>query len=600
MEETEGRTEKKKKDKAPLASIKVISLAKKYLMYKDRSGTIYAFVNSRSIPIEGKQFKNTLINDFYKSEKYPAGKEAINAAISVLSAQTAESGIERRLELRVYRENDNIYYDLCNGRVVRISGEGWSIEAARPMFRSLPHQKEQVEPAHGGDVHKIFNYLNISENAKLLMLCYLIACFIPDIARPILHPIGSQGMGKTTMGKVIRALIDPSNADALITPKDEEDVKLNLYNNYYPVFDNLSGVDSRLSDILSQVVTGCGFERRELYTDNDVRTYRLQRTMCLTGINCVTKKPDLMERVLLMPLERIDERDRKEERLFWNNFNADKPFILGGIFDTLSRAISIYPTLRLDRKPRLADFATWGYAIAEALGYSGDDFLKAYILNKETREEELIHGDTLLQTIIMFMADRDTYTGYMKDYYKGLKDDAKPESDDKSFPKSENKLRAALERIRETLNGRGILFVIHNRDAIGYKISLWKKNNVDDVHPENVSTRRKANKDAKNVGSVLSVDNITKTSGEEERGGLSESMRDAEVEGFAKERTLSTLRTFSSTEASLHDVDNSVDTMGLSTLHAQASTLIIDIDNDNPDDEPLVEISSDIMRVNQV
>ncbi len=599
MADTDGTEKKKKdKDKAPPASIKVIALAKKYLMYKDQSGAIYAFVNGRSIPIEGKQFKNTLINDFYKSEKYPAGREAINAALSVLSAQTAEEGKEKRLELRVYRDDDTIFYDLGNGLVVRISGEEWKIEAAKPMFRSMPHQKVQVEPVHGGDIHKIFNYLNISENAKILMLCYLTTCFIPDIARPILHPTGSQGMGKTTMGKVIRSMIDPSNADALITPKDEEEVKLNLYNSYYPVFDNLSGVDSRLSDILSQVVTGCGFERRELYSDNDVRTYRLQRTMCLTGINCVTKKADLMDRVLLMPLERIDEGDRIEERLFWDKFNADKPSILGGIFDTLSRAIAIYPTVRLDRKPRMADFATWGYAIVEALGCSGDDFLAAYSLNKEKREEELIHGDTLLQAIIGFMSKMNTYTGYMKAFYKELRELLNPESDDRSFPKGENKLRSALERIRETLNGSGILFAIKNRDAIGYKISLWKKNNVDDVHPENVSTRYKANNDANSVDSVRNVDNITKTSGEEKKGEVSDSTCDAEPESFRKGHTLSTLRTFPSTEASLHDVDNNVDTLGLSTLHSPVSTLISD--NDNPDDEPLVEISSDIMRVNQV
>ncbi|MBF0556413.1 MAG: hypothetical protein HQK96_17995 [Nitrospirae bacterium] len=316
IEPVEDSTEKKQKEKVPRDSIKVIALAKNYQMYKDQSGTSYAFVRGRSIPIDGKQFQNILTNDFYKSEKYPAGREAINLAISVLSAQTAEEGLEKRLELRVYRDNDTIYYDLCNGRVVRISGKEWSVEPAKPMFRSMPHQKVQVEPTHDGDIHKFFDYVNVPEHSKLIMLCYLVACFIPDIARPILHPIGSQGTGKTTKAKAIRALIDPSNADALITSKDENEVKLNLYNNYYPVFDNLSGIDSRLSDILSQAVTGCGFENRELYSNNAVRTYYLQRTMCLTGITCVIKKPDLMERVLLMPLERIDESDRKEERLF--------------------------------------------------------------------------------------------------------------------------------------------------------------------------------------------------------------------------------------------------------------------------------------------
>ena len=49
-------------------------------------------------------------------------------------------------------------------------------------------------------------------------------------------------------------------------------------------------------------------------------------------------------------------------------FEADKPSILGGIFDVLVKAMNIYPTVSLQSFPRMADFAQWGYAIGEALG----------------------------------------------------------------------------------------------------------------------------------------------------------------------------------------------------------------------------------------
>lgn len=41
----------------------------------------------------------------------------------------------------------------------------------------------------------------------------------------------------------------------------------------------------------------------------------------------------------------------------------------------MSKAMKIYPDVKLDKMPRMADFAHWGYAIGEALGNLGQVFL---------------------------------------------------------------------------------------------------------------------------------------------------------------------------------------------------------------------------------
>ncbi len=75
-----------------------------------------------------------------------------------------------------------------------------------------------------------------------------------------------------------------------------------------------------------------------------------------------------MDRSILLHLERIDPIKRKDEEKLWKDFEEVKPEILGGIFDVISKAMSIYPSVKLSLLPRMADFGKWGYAIAEALG----------------------------------------------------------------------------------------------------------------------------------------------------------------------------------------------------------------------------------------
>lgn len=48
-------------------------------------------------------------------------------------------------------------------------------------------------------------------------------------------------------------------------------------------------------------------------------------------------------------------------------FEKEKPYILGGIFDILSKAIGLYDTITVRKSHRLADFHKFGCAIAKAM-----------------------------------------------------------------------------------------------------------------------------------------------------------------------------------------------------------------------------------------
>ncbi len=151
--------------------------------------------------------------------------------------------------------------------------------------------------------------------------------------------------------------------------------------------------------------------------------------------------------------------------------------ILGGIFDVIANAMKGYSDVKLSHLPRMADFAKWGYAIAEALGGRGNEFLKSYQQNVERQNEEVIQGNTLAQAVLTFMADKETWDGTIKQAWTTLKDIADPNNKDSTFPKTSRTLRKHLERIKTNLMDLGVTFRIGERTKEGYPIAFQKSMN---------------------------------------------------------------------------------------------------------------------------
>ena len=247
------------------------------------------------------------------------------------------------------------------------------------IFRREAHQKPQFAPNNKkGNPWKIFEFINYPEGKKLLIMVYIISCFVPDIPHPIPIIYGPPGSGKSLLMEFMRDIIDPSRAPKLKIPKGDKDLVQTFDHHYAPFFDNLDTIPSWLSDMMCRAVTGEGSEYRSLYTNDEsvIRSYK--RCVGLTGINVPARKGDLLNSGILIELKPLSKENRQDEDTLRVEFHKVLPEILNGIFDTISKAMAIYPTVELPELPRMADFARWGYAIAEALDNRGDEFLKVY------------------------------------------------------------------------------------------------------------------------------------------------------------------------------------------------------------------------------
>ena len=78
----------------------------------------------------------------------------------------------------------------------------------------------------------------------------------------------------------------------------------------------------------------------------------------------------------------IDDDYRKKEEDLWEEFEKIKPQVFGYILDIIVKAMQIKPTLNLKKLPRMADFAEWGEAISQAMGYPPMSFMKVYAENR--------------------------------------------------------------------------------------------------------------------------------------------------------------------------------------------------------------------------
>jgi hypothetical protein len=80
-----------------------------------------------------------------------------------------------------------------------------------------------------------------------------------------------------------------------------------------------------------------------------------------------------------------------------------KPRLLGFIFDILVRALYIKPTIKLERKPRMADFPVCGEAIARAIGCKDLEFLEAYYSVLERQNVNAVEATLVGPAIVNFV-----------------------------------------------------------------------------------------------------------------------------------------------------------------------------------------------------
>ena len=394
------------------------------------------------------------------------------SALNVLYQKSLE-GLTYTLHNRIAWKDDAIWIDLVDEswQGICITTNDWAIKKQPILFRRYAQQLQLTTPTRAGSPWKLLEFVNVRDDDKLLFMVYALALLIPNIPHPILVVFGQQGSAKSTLTSLTKDLIDPSAVGITALPRNERELIQMLDHQYLSYFDNVGSLPDWLSDALCCATTGGGFSKRALYTDDDGIIYSILRSIGINSINVAARKPDFLDRSLLIGLEPISDDERKTLQSIRISFEKEKPGILGGMLDTIVRALRM-PEPKLDKVFRMADFVSWGYRIAEALGTGlGERFLSDYTRNVQNQAEESVRADIVSEVLL------DLLLGYVDRKYEGTAtqllialrqkaEDLHISTRQHEWPKSSNALSRRLRLLKDPLTRIGYS-VEFNRDADG-------------------------------------------------------------------------------------------------------------------------------------
>ena len=195
---------------------------------------------------------------------------------------------------------------------------------------------------------------------------------------------------------------------------------------------------------------------RQLYSDQDEVLFEAARPVILNGIEDIVSRPDLADRAVFLTLEAIPEERRRPEQELWAAFEAERPRILGALLDAVAKGLAMLPQTRLDKFPRMADFALWVTACETALWPTGT-FGSAYRGNRDEAVEGVIEADAVAAAVHALMTARTEWTGTASDLLGALAELAGERvTKSKSWPDSPRTLGGRLRRVATFLRKAGI------------------------------------------------------------------------------------------------------------------------------------------------
>ncbi len=449
------------KNKRTVAEV-LADIGTAFELWHDAKGVAYASLGRASVPIRSRAFRCRLTRDYRNLTGKVPNAEALGNAIAAIEAAAVYDSPIGTPCVRVAHHNGKTYVHLADERdtVIVVGPTGWE-ECEHPPVRFLrrPGMEALPMPTRGGSLDDLRQLLNCPEDdAWALLKAWMTATMAGIGPYPLLTLVGEQGSAKSTTARLLKALLDPSEAPLRCEPREIRDLMIAVRGQHLLALDNVSHLSPWLSDALCRLATGGGFATRSLYTDDDEAIFDAMRPVILNGITDFINRPDLLERAILLRHPSIPEDRRRTEGDLWARFTALRPRILGALLDRVAGMLRELNRVQLQRRPRMADFALVAVA-AECGAKEPTRFLTAYGVVQAVAEEDLLEGDPVADVLLRWLPTVGTWKGSASDLLGAMAEAAtETEQRSKGWPTSPRTLVERLKRIAPSLRRLGALY----------------------------------------------------------------------------------------------------------------------------------------------
>jgi hypothetical protein len=462
---------------------RLVGLLDRAELFCSTDGDAYATVHEKdhleTWALRSSSLKTWLMARYFDAGHGAPSTQAIQSALGILEGKARAGGVVHPVWTRLAEKDGVIYFDLGDAtrRAVAVSAQGWEVVSDPPVkFRRPAGLLPLPLPKRGGSLSALRHFIPASEDDFRLMLTWVLASMRIAGPFPILLLHGEQGSAKSSTARLLCGLLDPSVAPLRSEPKDARDLMIAATNCRVVAFDNLSRLMPWLSDRLCSLSTGAGFATRALYTDDEEKIFSAQRPVILNGIDEVACNSDLLDRALVIYLPQIPEDQRRTEKQLRIEFELALPRILGAVLDALVEGLRNLPSVRCERLPRMADFAEWGCAVAPALGWDGDSFLRAYAGNQETADDVALEGSPVAQVLLeQTESGLWPWEGTAAELLERLGRGKESATRQRAWPKNPRALANVLRRLAPNLRHVGVEVCFLPRRRTGRLIRIEKR-----------------------------------------------------------------------------------------------------------------------------
>ncbi|MGZ8258791.1 MAG: hypothetical protein ACXWTR_06405 [Methylotenera sp.] len=362
------------------------------LFYDSKADKAFLSVDIKDVEhtlaIGGKAFVNWLGFAYYTATKRgnlpgkSASEPAIKQACFALSGIAKHDGKEQRVHLRVADYNSGHYLFIGDEdlQVIEVLPTGWRITNDSPVKFWMPGSMQPLPiPNKNGDLSLLWEFVNIPEQDRLLVLAWMLESFRAETPKPILALNGTQGSAKSSTQDKLRQLIDNNSVNLRSAPKTVEDVFVSAGCGWLVSYENLSHLTPAMQDAFCTLATGGGFASRKFYTNDEENVIDVKRPIICNSIPSVLTAQDVNDRAITLELPRIAYREESEINAAWE---IAKPVIFGGLLDLFAKTLALMPKVKLVNPSRMADFTRLGEAMAQALGHDSGIFDALYKGNR--------------------------------------------------------------------------------------------------------------------------------------------------------------------------------------------------------------------------
>jgi hypothetical protein len=392
--------------------------AEEVQLFHDPQERAYALVDvsgrSECLEVSSEAFRKWIRHAYYRRHTGVVPRDALAAAVELLSAQAQFDGAERPVHRRVGGDLEQLCIDIGDAarHVAVVSRKGtWTLVEQSPvLFVREPGMLPLPIPERGGSLEELRPLLNMADdrNWALYRGC-LLAAFHPFGPYFVMMISGRPGTGKSSQARYFARLVDPYQAQFIVGSPKPSDLIVAASRGWLIGLDNVSRIPRDLSDVMCALATGAGDRKRALYSNADAYTLEAKRPSLVTSITRPATRGDLVDRSAPINLEGL--KGWLKETELDAKYEQHRPRVFGAVLDALGGALRDADLASVGVPPRMADAALFVTAAEAMMGVAEGTFLEALKEAKGEALSETVHGSPFIEAVIRLMAGRDTWYG---------------------------------------------------------------------------------------------------------------------------------------------------------------------------------------------